>query len=216
MEEIDKVEMFLSEIKNGTKRADVEFSIPANANYVISVCEFSAWSNNGDRIENWDTFETGVKYQLYYELTPKEGYLFADEVDGYLNGKECNCIGYDKCIWGSKYFFLDVTQITLKDLPLPPRMEPGEAEIPEVEEWNGLVEITDIRWVDSGKRVVTELEEGQIYYLAIGVKPTENYNFVTTPSIHANSMGYYDEAFDISFDKISDEEAVIYDQHGAR
>ena len=86
---ITKIELTIEEPEIGAKPGEI--TIPEDANYSL---EESMWGvndkddvNSAEGMKNDDKFEKGKFYWSAAVLMPKDGYIFADEVQIYVNGK---------------------------------------------------------------------------------------------------------------------------------
>ena len=195
---IETVEMTLGDITPGMAWDAVEMTVDPDAPYVI--VDTSVYYQGDNESE---AFENGENYELSFQLTAKEGYVFSEEVRGYINGEAISFWSYGDCTyadgWMGIYFSVDDIWLGA----LPDEIQPGAAELPQPE-CNSQVEITDVKWVNEAKQPVTSFVDGQAYYLALTVEAQGTRAFGQEPDIELDWNRTY------TFEKLSDKQAVIY------
>jgi len=202
-EEIEVVEMTLSEVTPGMQVGDVTLTVPADADYVLE--EYYFEDEDWNELDPETTFQMGQSYRLRYQLTPKEGYVFSENVEGYINGDYAYLWTYESrtCSNGSLEISFTVDEIRLTGMPV--EIEGGAAELPEIRETEEQVNITDVKWVNAEKQTVTSFEDGNVYYLAVEVEAAGTRMFNGEPNVET---GYY--GMEAEFAASSDTEGVIY------
>ena len=202
-EEIKDIEMTMTEVAPGVKIQDVELTVPADANYTLDYYYFE--DAEGNELEEDEVFQEGHSYRLRYSFDPKEGYVFSQDIQATINGEYASIWTYDDPTYcnGSKQFSFVVDYIWLEGLPA--EIEAGNAMLPELWDGEDQVEITGVKWVDQAKQQVTGFRDGEVYYLAVEMKPQGTRKFNGNPGIET---GYED--LEVAFEVVNDQKAVAY------
>ena len=201
-EKITQAEISIPEIALGGKVEDIVPTVAENANYTIS--KYTIYAYNDEDEQDSEIFTMGVEYQLNVWLEPKAGYAFAEDCVLTINGQEKNCdvYGGGLTLFTYPWYAFHVSSVELYDLSN--NIQVGEAELPELRETEGQVEITGVKWVDANKQPVTAFQDASVYYLAVNVEAVSPREFTETPDI------YVDHSKETEFVKLSATEAVIY------
>ena len=138
-----------------------------------------------DDPESWDRVEAGKfedekRYYFYAEILPAEGYTFTRDtkITVFCDGQNWNADVWDFGVLTVDVYY-DFRAPAVRDVyaeGLPEKVEPGEVVIPEIKV-DGNAQVKEIRWVDTDKQPVTELEWGKVYYLEVTFTPVEGYAF---------------------------------------
>ena len=113
--EIKEVKLNVSNIELGKKVSDCKVTVPADAPYTAELEMYENTPTSVPRLENDHVFVSGKKYRVLVNLFAKDGYAFAKDLKGTING-----------IAETRYSKIDGKHRMVVDIVLP--------EVEEVEE----------------------------------------------------------------------------------
>lgn len=84
--EIKEVKLNVSNIELGKKVSDCKVTVPADAPYTAELEMYENTPTSVPRLENDHVFVSGKKYRVLVNLFAKDGYAFAKDLKGTING----------------------------------------------------------------------------------------------------------------------------------
>ena len=183
---VDVVELTVPEPVIG--QAPGEVTIPNDANYELREAYWTD-QQTGEEMTSGDTFQEDGEYALYFDLTVKDGYDFAQAVEVTLNGQPIewfSVYNYGCCMEGGHYwsFAKPTAEHVVLTSSLPDEIAPGAAPQVTVSVLEGEASVTEVYWTDKDWNRVTTFQEGKIYYLNVALAVNEGYRFTDETRVY--------------------------------
>ena len=169
---IDQVELTVSGLQAGEPVSGVtyEASEGVTVDYVELIC-----SN--------EILETGNipknELRIYFELSAKSGYVFADELVFLINGERCRTIDNSEgSLAGYQFFdFRDPAAESIYIWETPEEIYPGALPELDLTFESDHAYVEDYRWLNGDKQPVSQIVDGYAYLLEVSVRAEEGYAF---------------------------------------
>ena len=169
---IDQVELTVSGLQAGEPVSGVTYE----ASEGVAVDSFRLVGYNG-------TLESGniPKYelQIYFELSAKSGYVFADELVFLINGERCRSVSNsESSLAGYQFFdFRDPAAESIYIWETPEEIYPGALPELDLTFESDHAYVEDYRWLNGDKQPVSQIVDGYAYLLEVSVRAEEGYAF---------------------------------------
>lgn len=188
---IDVIDITIGEVAVGGNAADVEITVPDNAQYAIT---YIYWQNRENMWETVTTFADEQVYSLGVTLEPVAGVEFAEDAEVYINGEYYDN-AYISATYASvnqDYSFLD--EITEVDITVGEVAVGGNTADVEVSVADGSnYYISYSEWYNASLYVPADtFEDGYRYALSMSIQPEGLYTFAEDVVVKVNGEVYED------------------------